>query len=833
MSWTRTAPAPDRARGPLRRHVPSLAAAVLTATMAIATDTEVAVAADCEARTTTQFTLDTEFNENAWDGALDASNVRGAALLTDRSVVLVGDLREWGGTSTPGIQRFGADGTFDATFNQNLGTGEGAGDVRAALALASGDVAVAGRFTTFDGAPSGAVVVLNPDGTRDSGFASRLGGDVRALAGTSDGGLVVAGAGLTFDGAPITSGVARLAADGSLDAQFSANLAGGLDASTPLTGSTATADGVAVGADGSVYVTGNFTTFGGSAPAGIVKLAADGVPDPTFSGGTGFDLYGLAISIDQDGALLVGGAFTAFDGVAAPGLVRLSTDGQVDTDFLAAFGTGPRSGANPGTVAAVRQLADGTILIGGTFGEVSGEIGVGLYSLSSDGAPQRGSFATDLPSGVTSTVRAFADDPIGGTVIVAGQIGPHPGGLIRTPRGFYRLSLESMIVGPVDDQVTPLGAAVDLVVPAVTYPVPGLPISFSAAGAPPGVQIDPTTGAFSGAPTTVGVYETCVTGAKDGSDLYETIAFLWTVTEGPTLTGDAPDTVVGATYPAFAYAITGYPTPTVSVTSGALPDGLVLAPDGTLTGSATTAGTFAFTVTATNGTAVDATLDDTITVTQAPAISGQPPAGVTWRAYPGFAFTTSGQPGPTLSLAEGDTLPPGLSLDPTTGAISGTPTTAGTFAFTVIATNGVDPDATLDTSITITAEPVATVDQGIVQAGDPQTVRGTGFSAGDTVTVVLNSTPVALGTLTADARGELQLTFTVPAGTETGRHTVVLTGAVSGVATAAFEVTAPPSGDGVLATTGAVVGGSLLLASGLTLLGGLLIAAARRRSPTA
>jgi len=56
-------------------------------------------------------------------------------------------------------------------------------------------------------------------------------------------------------------------------------------------------------------------------------------------------------------------------------------------------------------------------------------------------------------------------------------------------------------------------------------------------------------------------------------------------------------------------------------------------------------------------------------------------------------FTASGSPAPSFHVSAG-ALPPGLSLDAATNVLEGAPTTLGTYAFTVAASNGTLPDAT-------------------------------------------------------------------------------------------------------------------------------------------
>lgn len=102
--------------------------------------------------------------------------------------------------------------------------------------------------------------------------------------------------------------------------------------------------------------------------------------------------------------------------------------------------------------------------------------------------------------------------------------------------------------------------------------------------------------------------------------------FEFALDHAPTVSGLPTPAVAGQPYE-FALDTTGEPAPTVSLTRGTLPDGLTLSPDGTLTGTPTTAGTYRFSVTASNDVGADAELDLTITVRSLSAPQPVPATG--------------------------------------------------------------------------------------------------------------------------------------------------------------------------------------------------------------
>jgi len=151
---------------------------------------------------------------------------------------------------------------------------------------------------------------------------------------------------------------------------------------------------------------------------------------------------------------------------------------------------------------------------------------------------------------------------------------------------------------------------------------------------------------------------------------------------------------VGTPYNQSVSASGGTAPYSFSVSSGALPTNLILnSATGAITGTPTTPGTFTFTITATDATGCSGSRQYTITITSpgCPAITLSPttlPPGVVQQPY-AQTITASGGTAPyTFAIAAG-ALPSGLSLNPATGLISGTPQVSGLFNVTIQATDAV------------------------------------------------------------------------------------------------------------------------------------------------
>jgi len=125
-----------------------------------------------------------------------------------------------------------------------------------------------------------------------------------------------------------------------------------------------------------------------------------------------------------------------------------------------------------------------------------------------------------------------------------------------------------------------------------------------------------------------------------------------------------------------------------------------------LAGTPTTVGSNSFTVNVIDANGGIATTAITLTVTAGPALSfPAPPSGEATAPYVA-TLAVSGGTGPyTWSVTSGS-LPAGITLDPSTGALSGTPTTAGTSSFTVKVTDANGQSATEATTLTVIPGPV-------------------------------------------------------------------------------------------------------------------------------
>ncbi|MDN4613099.1 putative Ig domain-containing protein [Leifsonia sp. F6_8S_P_1B] len=368
--------------------------------------------------------------------------------------------------------------------------------------------------------------------------------------------------------------------------------------------------------------------------------------------------------------------------------------------------------------------------------------------------------------------------------------------------------------------------------------------------------------------------------AENGYDPRATQVLTLDASEAPVITSaDAASFSVGAAGTFTVTTTSGWPVATTIAVAGPLPDGVSFTDNGdgtaTIAGTPPTGagGTYAVTVSATNGASAPATQAVLLTVNEATSFTGSGALAVT-RGVEVRAAITTAHAFPAVSGITAAGLPSGLTLTQGpdgTATITGITTEpAGTYTATLTATAPGMPDVTRDIAITVTdaavlpLPPFAPAADGPLGGvpgnpapGQSVTLVATGFAAFSPVTFGIYSAPVVLAVVDADAQGTATATVVLPAG-YTGSHTLLAVGTApdgsvrelrSGIVLPAAQGPSTPGpstpgpstpgqgaggpaaagqpSTGDLASTGLDVSALALLAGAL-LLGGLALAARRR-----
>jgi uncharacterized delta-60 repeat protein len=239
----------------------------------------------------------------------------------DGTALLAGEFTLVGGQARGGLARLGAESNLLPPFASVSGTS--VPEVLGFSRDAQGRWLIHGRFTAVNGTPRPSLARLLADGSLDTGFAPAGGNalQITAARALSSGRVLVAGQFSEFNGQP-RRGLAMLEADGSLAAGF--DVPGGVVGSVDL---------ILEQDDGRLLLGGAFSEFGGHPRRNLVRLLPDGQFDPGFRSDAGPDGRVISAVQQADGGLIIGGAFRTVQGAVQIGVARLLPDGSRDPDF--------------------------------------------------------------------------------------------------------------------------------------------------------------------------------------------------------------------------------------------------------------------------------------------------------------------------------------------------------------------------------------------------------------------------------------------------------------------------------------------------------------------
>jgi len=308
-----------------------------------------------------------------------------------------------------------ADGSLDLSFETLAGF-----DFEVKIITLDNDekIMVGGRFRNYRYQTNKNIIRLNHDGSPDTSFFSGdgdfqpLNHSVRAIASQNDGKYVVGGFFTRFSG--VNSGrIVRLNNDGSMDSTFETGI-----------GFNDLVRDIVIQDDGKILVAGRFTQYQGVVKRGIIRLNSDGSIDTTFNMGVGIDEGSLwKVLLQDDGKIIIMGIFSQYDGRPVNNIARLNPDGTFDETFD--IGAGFNHALFAGDV-----YDDGRVLAGGVFTEYDGYDKRWLVRLLPDGSLDE-SFSVSTYLVIIYSVKILPDNKI----IAVGTFNfPYQGGVVRVVR---------------------------------------------------------------------------------------------------------------------------------------------------------------------------------------------------------------------------------------------------------------------------------------------------------------------------------------------------------------------------------------------------------------
>ena len=285
------------------------------------------------------------------------------------------------GSYSPKMKRFDKNWNSDGSFSVSFNSGTTIGPSKTQID-SLGRITMIGNFLTVNTVSSNFIARVLKDGSLDTSFVVGTGfsSTPLALKLQVDGKLLVGGFGSSTYNGQASRGLIRLNDDGSIDNTF-----------LNTTGSLSRVIAIHVQSDGKILVGGDFTSYNGvdiSPSDSLIRLNPDGTRDMTFVAPNVRLTYDIIET--SDGKILVAGTSNV-------GVIKLNQDGSIDTSFTSNFNLGPSD-----SISVMVEFSDGKIACGGLFGSIENKLCRNFVILNPNGS------FTNIESGANYEVNALA-----------------------------------------------------------------------------------------------------------------------------------------------------------------------------------------------------------------------------------------------------------------------------------------------------------------------------------------------------------------------------------------------------------------------------------------
>lgn len=317
----------------------------------------------------TSFTIGSSFNP--------VQTATTLAIQSDGKIVIGGNFNSYSGNSSPKIVRLNSNGTYDNTFITGTGFNGAVNDV---AVLSDGSIVVVGDFTSYNGTTGvNRIAKLSASGVLESAFKINVGSgfvsSVRVVKEIPGVGIMVGGAFGSFNGST-ANGIVCLTLNGNLCSGISLGIGA---TNGPQPGEV---KDIALLNSSTLLLAGAFTEFNSLSAKNLVALNLDGSRSNQFVNFKGLDLDVNGILIQADGKVIIGGEFTLYDPIKVNGVAKFSSDKTLDEDFTAKL----LSYQNINFVSDLMLDSGDGIWLGGSISTAVGYTANNIMKLRNDGS---------------------------------------------------------------------------------------------------------------------------------------------------------------------------------------------------------------------------------------------------------------------------------------------------------------------------------------------------------------------------------------------------------------------------------------------------------------